>query len=73
MRTKPEMMGQLRPAFSELNISEGFEFDTEIVTNEVNNCYIVEVFFSLSPQTRSREGASDMFAHFRDDGSVVYM
>jgi hypothetical protein len=37
MRTKPEMMGQLRPAFSELNISEGFEFDTEMVTNEVNN------------------------------------
>ncbi|VVC35408.1 Hypothetical protein CINCED_3A007830 [Cinara cedri] len=35
MRTKPEMMGQLRPAFSELNISEGFEFDTEIVTNEI--------------------------------------
>ncbi|XP_003242238.1 hexokinase type 2 isoform X1 [Acyrthosiphon pisum] len=35
MRTKPEMMGQLRPAFSELNISEGFEFDTELVTNEI--------------------------------------
>ncbi|MBO8644481.1 hypothetical protein INO79_13860, partial [Staphylococcus aureus] len=33
--TKPEMMGQLRPAFSELNISEGFEFDTELVTNEI--------------------------------------
>ncbi|XP_050543267.1 hexokinase type 2 isoform X2 [Daktulosphaira vitifoliae] len=35
MRTKPEMMSQLRPAFSELNLSEGFEFDTEIVTNEI--------------------------------------
>lgn len=43
MRTKLEMLGQLRPAFSELDISsEGFEFDTEMVTNEVNFHMIIE-------------------------------
>lgn len=40
------MMGQLRPAFSELDISEGFEFDTEIVTNEVN-FFFFSVLFAL--------------------------
>lgn len=43
MKTKPEMMGQLRPAFSELNISETFETDTEIVSNEV-----IFYFFTVS-------------------------
>lgn len=45
MRTKPEIQ-EFRPAFSELNISEGFEFDTEMVTNEVNhlNQFLSPVF-----------------------------
>lgn len=43
------MMGQLRPAFSELNISEGFEFDTEMVTNEVNNFRLKFYLTLLNP------------------------
>lgn len=36
------MIGQLHPDdFDELTISEGFEFDTEMVTNEVNFLFYV--------------------------------
>jgi hexokinase len=35
MRTKLETMGQLHHGFSEIDISESFEFNTETVTNEI--------------------------------------
>lgn len=43
------MMAQLRPAFSELDLSEGFEFDTEIVTNEVNILFFLFFFHPFIP------------------------
>lgn len=52
MRTKPEIQ-EFRPAFSELNISEGFEFDTEMVTNEVN--FWTTVFYFVGTLESWRE------------------